>query len=123
MNPDNTLDIVSIEDAILSLAGIVAVLAGIWLLAKFVHPIMRGFFQVIDEILGKPEKNGLPAKPSLVSRVAALEKDIAVIKKHVVPNHGSTNLLSEDIQELNHMMKEMMKHGFGRGTESDSDED
>lgn len=67
--------------------------------------------RVLDVILGREEDQGVPAIPSMDQRITSLRSDllaataaqnaeIAEIKSQVVPNHGSTKKLSEEVQQV-----------------------
>ena len=74
-----------------------------------------------DAFLGKPAHNSFEAIPGIPERlvkvedsveetrasVAIIDARLATIEKHVVPNHGSTALLSEDIQAVKAILERL----------------
>lgn len=102
--PSGWLDQVSAQDILIALGAVVIVVGGIWLVVKFVHPVMVKVVRVLDLILGRPDEQGIPGKPSMMARFdqilgrlagqdKVLERQnaaIAEIKAEVTPNHGGS---------------------------------
>ena len=115
------LDTLTIQDAILIFTGVVAVMGFVWMVLKFVYPLVRTFTRIRDAFLGKPAHNGFEAIPGIPERlvkvedsveetrasVAIIDARLATIEKHIVPNHGSTALLSEDIQAVKAILERL----------------
>ena len=101
------LDTLTVQDAILTFTGVVAVIGFVWMILKFIYPLVRTSTRIRDAFLGKPAHNGFEAIPGIPERlvkvedsveetrasVAIIDARLATIEKHVVPNHGSTALL------------------------------
>ena len=115
------LDTLTIQDAILTFTGVVAGIGFIWMCFKFVYPLVRSFTRIRDAFLGKPAHNGFEAIPGIPERLVKVEDSVeetrasvstidarlATIEKHVVPNHGSQALLSEDIQAVKAILERL----------------
>ena len=115
------LDTLTIQDAILIFTGVVAVMGFVWMILKFIYPLVRTLTRIRDAFLGKPAHNGFEAIPGIPERlvkvedsveetrasVAIIDARLATIEKHVVPNHGSAALLSEDIQAVKAILERL----------------
>ena len=115
------LDTLTVQDAILTFTGVVAVLGFVWMILKFVYPLVRTMTRIRDAFLGKPAHNGFEAIPGIPERlvkvedsveetrasVAIIDARLATIEKNVVPNHGSAALLSEDIQAVKAILERL----------------
>ena len=115
------LDTLTIQDAILTFTGVVAVIGFVWMILKFIYPMVRTFTRIRDAFLGKPAHNGFEAIPGIPERlvkvedsveetrasVATIDARLATIEKHIVPNHGSAALLSEDIQAVKAILERL----------------
>ena len=115
------LDTLTIQDAILIFTGVVAVLGFVWMILKFIYPLVRTLTRIRDAFLGKPAHNGFEAIPGIPERlvkvedsveetrasVAIIDARLATIEKHIVPNHGSAALLSEDIQAVKAILERL----------------
>lgn len=115
------LDTLTVQDAILIFTGVVAVIGFVWMILKFVYPMVQTFTRIRDAFLGKPAHNGFEAIPGIPERlvkvedsveetrasVAIIDARLATIEKHVVPNHGSQALLSEDIQAVKAILERL----------------
>lgn len=115
------LDTLTIQDAILIFTGVVAVMGFVWMILKFIYPMVRTFTRIRDAFLGKPAHNSFEAIPGIPERLVKVEDSVeetrasvsiidarlAMIEKHVVPNHGSTALLSEDIQAVKAILERL----------------
>ena len=116
------LDTLTIQDAILIFTGVVAVIGFVWMILKFIYPLVRTFTRIRDAFLGKPAHNGFEAIPGIPERlvkvedsveetrasVATIDARLSTIEKHIVPNHGSTALLSENLQAVMEAQKELI---------------
>ena len=116
------LDTLTIQDAILIFTGVVAVIGFVWMILKFIYPLVRTFTRIRDAFLGKPAHNGFEAIPGIPERLVKVEDSVeetrasvstidarlATIEKHIVPNHGSTALLSENLQAVMEAQKELI---------------
>ena len=116
------LDTLTIQDAILIFTGVVAVMGFVWMVLKFIYPLVRTFTRIRDAFLGKPAHNGFEAIPGIPERLVKVEDSVeetrasvstidarlATIEKHIVPNHGSTALLSENLQAVMDAQKELI---------------
>ena len=115
------LDTLTVQDAILIFTGVVAVIGFVWMILKFIYPLVRTLTRIRDAFLGKPAHNGFEAIPGIPERlvkvedsveetrasVAIIDARLATIEKHVVPNHGSAALLSEDIQAVKAILERL----------------
>lgn len=115
------LDTLTIQDAILIFTGVVAVMGFVWMIMRFVYPLVRTFNRIRDAFLGKPAHNGFEAIQGIPERLVKVEDSVeetrasvsiidarlATIEKHIVPNHGSTALLSEDIQAVKAILERL----------------
>lgn len=115
------LDTLTVQDAILIFTGVVAVIGFVWMILKFVYPMVQTFTRIRDAFLGKPAHSGFEAIPGIPERlvkvedsveetrasVAIIDARLATIEKHVVPNHGSQALLSEDIQAVKAILERL----------------
>lgn len=115
------LDALTVQDAILIFTGVVAVIGFVWMILKFIYPTVRTFTRIRDAFLGKPAHNGFEAIPGIPERLVKVEDSVeetrasvsiidarlATIEKHVVPNHGSAALLSEDIQAVKAILERL----------------
>lgn len=116
------LDTLTVQDAILIFTGVVAVMGFVWMILKFIYPLVRTFTRIRDAFLGKPAHNGFEAIPGIPERlgkvedsveetrasVATIDARLSTIEKHIVPNHGSTALLSENLQAVMEAQKELI---------------
>jgi hypothetical protein len=91
------LDSVGIDDVIGALLALLLIGGLVLVLVKMVHPLMVKLTRVLDLILGRPDQQGIPGKPSMMDRFDALDDrmraqdvQIAEIKGQVTPNHGSS---------------------------------
>ena len=55
------LDTLTVQDAILIFTGVVAVIGFVWMILKFVYPMVQTFTRIRDAFLGKPAHNGFEA--------------------------------------------------------------
>ena len=115
------LDTLTVQDAILIFTGVVAVIGFVWMILKFIYPLVRTLTRIRDAFLGKPAHNGFEAIPGIPERLVKVEDSVeetrasvstidarlATIEKHIVPNHGSTALLSEDIQAVKDILERL----------------
>ena len=115
------LDTLTVQDAILIFTGVVAVMGFVWMVLKFIYPLVRTFTRIRDAFLGKPAHNGFEEIPGIPERlvkvedsveetrasVAIIDARLATIEKHIVPNHGSAALLSEDIQAVKAILERL----------------
>ena len=115
------LDTLTVQDAILIFTGVVAVIGFVWMILEFIYPLVRTFTRIRDAFLGKPEHSGFEAIPGIPERlvkvedsveetrasVAIIDARLATIEKHIVPNHGSAALLSEDIQAVKAILERL----------------
>ena len=116
------LDTLTVQDAILIFTGVVAVMGFVWMVLKFIYPLVRTFTRIRDDFLGKPAHNGFEAIPGIPERLVKVEDSVeetrasvstidarlSTIEKHIVPNHGSTALLSENLQAVMDAQKELI---------------
>lgn len=116
------LDTLTVQDAILTFTGVVAVIGFVWMALKFIYPLVRTLTRIRDAFLGKPAHNGFEAIPGIPERlvkvedsveetrasVATIDARLSTIEKHIVPNHGSTALLSENLQAVMEAQKELI---------------
>ena len=121
----NKLDQITVQDAILIFTGVTAALSSFWIFMRFIYPLVRTMTRIRDAFLGKPAHNGFAAQPGIPERLGKVEERLEVIERHVVPNHGSTALLSENLQKVMDQQQEILER-IGHGpadTESDSVEE
>lgn len=102
--------------AVLALGLILTV---VLVLFRWVYPMVSKALRVFDLFLGRPADGVLPRQvgiaelilgrepagadpgsPSMVQRFDAVEDRLKAVEQQVTPNHGSTNKLSEDVQDL-----------------------
>lgn len=50
----------------------------------------RQLGHLLDDVLGEPAREGQPARPSLMARVARIEERVTVIEHEMRPNGGSS---------------------------------
>ena len=96
----NKLDQITVQDAILIFTGVTAALSSFWIFMRFIYPLVRTMTRIRDAFLGKPGHNGFAPQPGIPERLGKVEERLEVIERHVVPNHGSTALLSENLQKV-----------------------
>lgn len=123
----NKLDQITVQDAILIFTGVTAALSSFWIFMRFIYPLVRTMTRIRDAFLGKPGHNGFAPQPGIPERLGKVEERLEVIERHVVPNHGSTALLSENLQKVMDQQQEILER-LGNGpadtdTESDSAEE
>ena len=123
----NKLDQITVQDAILIFTGVTAALSSFWIFMRFIYPLVRTMTRIRDAFLGKPGHNGFAPQPGIPERLGKVEERLEVIERHVVPNHGSTALLSENLQKVMDQQQEILER-LGNGpadtdTESDSVEE
>ena len=101
------LDAVELSDVFGAILALLLIGGLALVIFKVVHPLMMKLTRVLDLILGRPDQQGIPGKPSMMDRFDALDdrmdaqdQRLESIEGQVTPNHGSTNKLSEDVQEL-----------------------
>lgn len=89
---------VTVSQILWAAAGLILLGILIGLVWKYGAPLLR----IHDAMLGQPPTPGLPdsGSPGVIKRVALIESDITEIRKQVTPNHGSTALLSENIDQV-----------------------
>jgi hypothetical protein len=119
----NKLDQITVQDAILIFTGVTAALSAFWIFMRFIYPLMRTMTRIRDAFLGKPAHNGFAAQPGIPERLGKVEERLEVIERHVVPNHGSTALLSENLQKVMDQQQEILER-LGNGpadTDTESD--
>jgi hypothetical protein len=91
------LDAVELGDVIGAVLALLLIGGVALVIFKVVHPLMVKLTRMLDLILGRPDQQGIPGKPSLIERVEAIHErmdaqdvQIAEIKGQVTPNHGSS---------------------------------
>lgn len=98
----------TVADFVLPFVGLVAC----YLFVRWVHPQMKKFSRLQDDLLGVPGRPGFDSKPGIMERVSNIEEDVAEVKaeqstaaaklenlsgvvekiqKEVTPNHGSSS--------------------------------
>lgn len=95
------------------LVGILAVtIAAVWVVRKF-GPAARKQGHLIDDLVGEPERPGVPARPGLMERMKAVESKTEIIRHEMFPNSGKSlrdkldqtsdvvDTLSGDVTEMN----------------------
>ena len=121
----NKLDQITVQDAILIFTGVTAALSSFWIFMRFIYPLVRTMTRIRDAFLGKPGHNGFAPQPGIPERLGKVEERLEVIERHVVPNHGSTALLSENLQKVMDQQQEILER-LGNGpadTDKESDQD
>ena len=119
----NKLDQITVQDAILIFTGVTAALSSFWIFMRFIYPLVRTMTRIRDAFLGKPGHNGFAPQPGIPERLGKVEERLEVIERHVVPNHGSTALLSENLQKVMDQQQEILER-LGNGpadTDTESD--
>lgn len=92
-----------------AVAALLAIGTVIFTVVRYVNPIAAKAVRVFDAFLGRPAEQGLPAKPGVIERLDRQDEKIAKIEAQVTPNHGSTNKLSEDVQEVKKGLAELLQ--------------
>ncbi|NJP33676.1 hypothetical protein HCJ94_17230 [Micromonospora sp. HSS6-12] len=99
--------LLTIAGAVVAIGGATVLLgkAGRWLWRR-----SRQLGHLLDDVLGEPERNGQPARPSLMARVAGIEDRVAVIEKRsavieheVKPNGG--NSLKDQVTRIDRALE------------------
>ncbi len=57
---------------------------------RWVRRTWRKLDRLADELLGEPAREDRPARPSLMQRVAALDRRLAAVEAEMRPNGGSS---------------------------------
>lgn len=80
------------------LGALLVIVATVWAVRRFVHPVMVRIGLIGDLILGRSEQQGIPGQPSMVERIDAVAADVAEVKAEVAevkaevkPNHGGSS--------------------------------
>lgn len=63
--------------------------AAAWLTAR-AWRIVRRVVHFLDDFGGEPARDGLPARPGLLARMAAVESQLAHVVTETSPNHGTS---------------------------------
>lgn len=71
-------------------ALVVAVCAGIGWALRWTWRILRRVIHFLDDFAGQPERDGLPARPGLMARMASVEDGLAHVVAETSPNHGTS---------------------------------
>ncbi len=72
------------------LVGLVAGLTALgWLVTKAWRGL-RSIGHLVDDLRGEPARPGVPERPGIMTRLAALEADTARVKAEVTPNGGGS---------------------------------
>lgn len=119
----NKLDQITVQDAILIFTGVTAALSAFWIFMRFIYPLVRTITRIRDAFLGEPAHNGFAAQPGIPERLGKVEERLEIIEKHVVPNHGSTALLSENLQKVLDQQQEILERMSNGTTETDLEPD
>lgn len=83
---------------LIPLAPWIAVLAVlVWVVVKVWAPV-RKFMHLVDDLVGEPERAGVPARPGLMERVQSIEHEVTT-------NHGSS--LKDAVKELSDSVTEL----------------
>lgn len=95
------------------LAAVLAVVWGaVWLVRK-IAPVARKLGHLVDDLVGEPERPGVPARPGLMERMEAVEQKAEIIRHEMYPNSGKSlrdkldqtsaavDVLSSDITTIN----------------------
>lgn len=72
------------------LVGLTAGLTALgWLVTRAVRGL-RNIGHLVDDLRGEPARDGVPARPSLMSRLAAVEESVAKTQAEVTHNGGGS---------------------------------
>lgn len=95
------------------LAATCAVVWGaVWTVRK-IAPVARKLGHLVDDLVGEPERPGVPARPGLMERMEAVETKAEIIRHEMYPNSGKSlrdkldqtsaavDVLSSDITTIN----------------------
>ena len=93
-------------------AILLLVLAVAWV-ARKVAPAALKIGHLVDDLVGEPERPGVPARPGLMERMEAVESKAEIIRHEMFPNSGKSlrdkldqtsdvvDTLSDDVTEIN----------------------
>lgn len=94
-------DVFGADVALWILGGLIV--AGFLLrLRRKVKPYLSDIREFLEDWRGdpgRPEVN-IPERPGVMKRLAQQDTEIANIRAQVTPNHGSTKMLSEEVQQV-----------------------
>ncbi|MCP2168140.1 hypothetical protein [Goodfellowiella coeruleoviolacea] len=76
--------------SILDVGLALGALAAVWAVVVRVARVGRKLSHVADDWLGEPERDGVPARPGVMERLAAIEQRVTVIEHEVRPNSGAS---------------------------------
>jgi len=81
-----------------------------WLVTKVWRGI-RKLGHLADDFAGEPARPGVPGRPSLMERMAAVEQDLSRVKAEVTPNGGGS--LKDAVVRIEQRVNEhvTMPHG------------
>lgn len=74
-----------------ALTALAVAVAGclLWAL-RHLWRIIRRVTHFLDDYSGQPARDGMPAKPGFMGRLASVEESIAHLATEMQPNHGSS---------------------------------
>lgn len=87
MTPDELAEWIRVAPWLV--AVIVVVLLAVWAVRK-VAPVLRKLGHLVDDLVGEPERPGVPARPGLMERMEAVEKKAEIIRHEMFPNSGAS---------------------------------
>lgn len=87
MTPDELAEWIRVAPWLV--AVIVVVLLAVWAVRK-VAPVLRKLGHLVDDLVGEPERPGVPARPGLMERMEAVEKKAEIIRHEMFPNSGKS---------------------------------
>lgn len=87
MTPDELAEWIRVAPWLV--AVILVVLLAVWTVRK-VAPVLRKLGHLVDDLVGEPERPGVPARPGLMERMEAVEKKAEIIRHEMFPNSGAS---------------------------------
>ena len=71
-------------------ALVVAVCGGLTWAGRHAWAIVRRVTHFLDDYAGQPARDGLPARPGFMARLASVEDSLAHVVQETRPNHGNS---------------------------------
>ena len=71
-------------------AAVVAAVTGLAWAARHAWHLLRRLTHFLDDYAGQPARDGLPARPGFMARLASVEDSLAHVVQETRPNHGNS---------------------------------
>ena len=68
----------------------VALFGGIAWAGRWAWRILRRITHFLDDYAGQPARDGMPARPGFMARLASAEESLAHVVQETKPNHGTS---------------------------------